>query len=77
MTYELEYNVPLAPIRRVAEGPDRRLLAEMPVGASFLLPDRKARAAMAASITRVKRTHPGRDYAVRQVDGGYRVWRVA
>jgi hypothetical protein len=80
MTYILEYDVPLPKLRRLQRpnGELRNVIAAMPVGASFVVPDKHERMRALVAAKREQQARPEVQYVSRQTDDGcYRVWRVA
>lgn len=71
--YKIEDNVP-APPKLVTGRPFKYPLAILGVGQSFYVPkgDRKTISVCASRVA----SRLGRTFAVRQVDGGVRAWRI-
>ncbi len=73
--FKIEHNIPVPPVARagVYKYPFRALA----VGDSFFVPKAVAKTETLQSIAAYNRRALGTKYAVRSVDGGTRIWRIA
>jgi len=82
MYYEIENSIPLPPRRKGADDAGRKIgrdypFGRMEIGQSFFCPDRTTQQLSSAACN-FARKYPriGFKFAVRQVPGGTRVWRI-
>ena len=79
MTFEIEKEIPIPPLRRE----DRKYpFADMDVGDSFFIrfsveARKKNQSKIGAAIGGYSRRNSGKKFSARCVDGGIRVWRIA
>ena len=74
MGVQVNQGVPMPPNKR-PQKQDKWPWTELEVGDSFLMEGAKGNAAYTITYHASRRL--GRKFSVRQVDGGYRVWRIA
>ena len=75
--YQIEAGIPI-PARTTKGGAGRKPkypFAELQVGESFLVPGKTAD--KIGSTVTLARKRTGRNFTVRNVDGGVRIWRTA
>ena len=75
--YKIEANIPVPAVVR-AGGAGRKPkypFADLKVGESFLVPD-KTMNKMGSTVT-LARKRTGRNFTLRNVEGGVRIWRTA